>query len=297
MPPILQLMRPKQWTKNLLAAAAWIFTSGFHSGQKTVQMLLAILCLCLASSSTYALNDVLDAEADRNHPVKKNRPVASGAIKPVLALGVFVGCLVLSFVVAWLLGRNTVIGLGIFLAIHFLYNGFVKRYAAADVLFIALAFVQRAVIGALAIGVAISGWLVFVTGSLALLLAFAKRRQEFLMPDVAEAETRAALKGYSQPLLDYFVMFSAALAALSYGVYVIESETGRLHTGLILTIPFVLFGIMRYLTLVFTNGEGGEPETLLLKDRPLLICVVLYVVVAILAMTVLRIDVFASGPK
>ncbi|MBL8047706.1 MAG: UbiA prenyltransferase family protein [Chthonomonas sp.] len=290
-------MRPKQWTKNLLATAAWVFTGSFASGQKTVQMLLAFVCLCLASSATYALNDVLDAEADRNHIVKKNRPVASGEVSPMIALALFGGLLVASFGVAWILGRNTVIGLGIFLTIHFLYNGFVKRYAVADALFIALAFVQRAVIGALAISVAISGWLLFVTGSLALLLAFAKRRHEYLMPESTEAETRAALRGYSQPLLDYFVVMSATLAALSYGVYVIESATGRAHPSLILTIPFVLFGIFRYLSLVFGHDEGGEPETLLLKDKPLLVCVALYMVLAMACMKFIHIGVLMSAAK
>lgn len=258
---------------------------------------LVILALCLASSSTYALNDVLDAEADRNHPTKKDRPVASGALSPKLAIGIYVLLLIASFAIAWLINRDTVIGLGIFLAIHFLYNGFFKKVAVLDTLFISLAFVQRAALGAMAIHVKISGWLLFVSGALALLLAFAKRRHEFGLPQEADQESRVALRGYSQPLLDHFVMFSAGLSAFSYGVYAIESPTAKHYPSLILTIPVVLFGIMRYLTLVFKDDEGGEPESLLLKDKPLLGSVVVFMVLSVLCLSVIKLPFLLSASQ
>ncbi|MCE9560400.1 MAG: UbiA prenyltransferase family protein [Armatimonadetes bacterium] len=291
------MLRPKQWTKNLLALAAWVFTASYTSGPKTVQVLLAILCLCLASSATYALNDVLDAEADQNHPTKKNRPIASGEVSSKVGILIAVGCLVGAFVVAWLLGRSTVLALGFFLGIHLLYNAFLKKIAIADVLFIGIAFVQRAALGAIAINVKISAWLLFVTGTLALLIGFAKRRQEFSIPDIQEAETRIALKGYSQPLLDYLVVFSATLATLSYGIYVIESDTARAHPSLILTAPFVIFGILRYLSLVFGRNEGGEPESLILKDIPLLVTIALFGVMSVACLSGLSLPFLLSPSK
>jgi len=280
----LRLLRPKQWSKNLLVFAALLFTGNLHDPQGLTLAGLAFLAMCLASSGVYIGNDVADADRDRAHPRKRGRPIAAGLVSPVAALVASSALIVASLCIAETLNRlslATVVG---YLLMQVLYNFWLKRTAVADVFCIAVGFVLRAVLGAAALGVSISGWLLFCTGSLALMLGFAKRRQEFLAQG-SEALSRESLASYSKEALDSLVLVFSATSILCYGIYCLESPTAKRYPGLVLTALFVAYGISRYLWLVFAQNEGEEPETLLFKDLHLLASVVLFIFAAAAAVS------------
>lgn len=275
----LRLLRPKQWTKNLLVYAAAIFTGSF-SREALVTSSLAFAAMCLAASGTYALNDAVDARRDREHPKKKLRPVASGAVPlgGAVALGaVLVGA---SLALAYAVQPMCAVVVGAYLAIQGLYNLGIKRAPITDVFFIALGFVLRAVLGGIALNVAISGWLLFCTMSLALTLGFSKRRAEYLRSQKEGFDARESLAHYSQPLLDYCVAIFAAASILSFGVYSIESDTAKAHPALMGTTLFVAYGVTRYLYRVFHDDVGEEPESMLLTDPHLAFSVIGFIAAA-----------------
>lgn len=263
---ILRLMRPKQWTKNLLVFAALIFTGGYRDQKQVIAVLLTFVAMCLVSSSTYALNDVADAKRDRLHPKKKDRPVASGQVSVTGAVALAIVLLAAGLALAWWVQMAVLIGAAIYLGIQAIYNVGFKSLPVLDVFTLSSGFVLRAIIGAAAINVQVSVWLLLCTGALALLLGFAKRRSEFVLMGDDRGQSRPALHGYSIRALDGLVLISGCCAAITFGMYVVESETAKKFPALILTAPIVLFGIYRYLFLVFSNDEGGEPENLVFGD-------------------------------
>jgi 4-hydroxybenzoate polyprenyltransferase len=279
----LRLLRPKQWAKNLLVFAALIFTGRFSDSSDVVAALLAFAALCFISSATYVVNDILDIDKDRAHPVKRNRPLASGAIGVGVAWGLAAACLILGIVVGFLIRPTFLYGITVYLALQFAYNLFAKRVPILDVFVIGIGFVLRAALGAVAIQVGMSAWLLFCTGVLALLIGFGKRRHEFLLDGHDAGASRPALTGYTLSLLDNMVVFSAALAGLSYGVYAIQSQTGQTYPALVLTIPFVIYGVARYMFLIFAKGDGGEPENIVLRDPHMIATLVLFVGAAVYA--------------
>lgn len=291
----IRLLRPKQWTKNLLVFAALIFTHSYSDTDLVSLTLLAFASMCLASSAVYTLNDVIDAERDRNHPRKKHRPVASGAIRPALASVIGLLCLGGGVALALQVNVSFLLGVAVYLMVQVLYSLGLKAVPILDVFIVATGFVLRAVLGALAIEVGISGWLLLCTGLLALMLGFAKRRHEFMSQGEGRGDSRPALLGYTQAALDALVVFSSAGAALAYGVYAIESDTAKKYPALVLTLPAVLYGVMRYLFLVFGRQEGGEPENLVFGDLHMIVCVIAFVCLALLAMSGYRIG-FIQGP-
>lgn len=278
------LLRPKQWTKNFLVFAAALFTGTF-----TLEALrlsgLAFVAMCLASSATYVFNDLRDAERDQRHPKKRHRPLASGAVTPLTAGVLGLLALAGSIAVAWVLGHGAMLAIAGYLALQLVYNLGLKSVPITDVFIIALGFVIRAVLGALAMGVMISGWLFFCTMFLALMLGFSKRRDEFMRMGEFGPGSRSSLQHYSQPVLDLMVGLFAAASMLSYGIYSIESQTAKAHPSLIITALFVTYGICRYLYLVFHDSQGEEPETILLSDPHIIISVAGFIVTAGLAVT------------
>ncbi|MBN9503861.1 MAG: hypothetical protein BGO01_07125 [Armatimonadetes bacterium 55-13] len=282
------LLRPKQWTKNLLVFAALLFVGAFRDVAMVQLSVLAFIAMCLASSTVYVFNDLRDIERDRKHPRKCKRPLAAGLVKPSVAVVIGIVCLVSSLLLAWYVGRAALGIIAIYLVIQGLYNNWLKNVAVADVFCIGLGFVLRAVLGAAALRVEISGWLLFCTGALALMLGFSKRRNEFItMGD--GGETRESLSDYTRPALDALVSIFACGAAICYGIYSLESPTARKYPGLILTSLFVFYGIARYVLIVFSKNEGGEPETLLYKDPHILMSVILFILTSILALSGFRI--------
>lgn len=283
--PAIKLLRPKQWTKNLLVFAALIFAHEFNNQMSVQLAVIAFFALCMFSSSVYALNDVLDAERDRAHPTKRNRPIASGALSQTAGLVISMVVLLIGTLLGAFVSPQFLIGLFGYLVLQLLYNFWLKRVPVVDVMVISSGFVLRAALGAIAIEAFISGWLLFCTGMLALLLGSAKRRHEFHLQGDGRGASRAALLGYTAQSLDAMVVFSAGVSAIAYGVYAIESETANAYPALIVTVPFVVFGVLRYLFLTFAKEEGGEPENILLTDWQTIAAVILFIAAAFYALS------------
>lgn len=280
---VLKLMRPKQWTKNLLVFAALLVTHSYSSPEKVRMALLAFAAMCLAGSATYCLNDALDAEKDRRHPKKRFRPVASGAVSYATAITLSLILALGALAICWVISNAAVVVLMTYLGLQVGYNIGLKDVAVTDVFIICLGFVLRAAIGAVAISVTISGWLLFCTAALALMLGFAKRRHEYISQGEAAHESRASLAHYSRSALDHLVGVSAGGAAVCYAVYSVDSQTASQYPALILTSLPVVYGIARYTLLVFANEEGGEPENLLFADPHLILSILLFVALLLLA--------------
>jgi 4-hydroxybenzoate polyprenyltransferase len=277
-------LRPNQWTKNLLVFAALIFAVRLFDVTAVVRSVEAFAIFCALSSAVYLLNDVVDRRIDRQHPLKSQRPIAAGEISVRMALGtaaVF-ACLALggAFLMAWQFGA---IAAG-YLALMALYSGPLKHVVILDVLAIAIGFVLRAAAGAAALHVEISHWLLACTILLALFISLAKRRHELVLLGEGATSHRPILGEYTPYLLDQMIAVVAASTLIAYIFYTVSPETIQKFgtTRLDLTIPFPLYGIFRYLYLVHRREGGGSPADLLLNDRPLLICVSLWVAAVVL---------------
>ena len=276
----IQLARPRQWTKNLAVFAAVIFSGRLFDIRLLGLTCLAFVCFCLVSCSVYALNDVLDAERDREHPVKRERPVASGRMSPSAALAESATLFVTGGALSLVIGPHFAIVLGGFVVLQLLYGFALKNVLIVDMLVIAAGFVLRAVGGAQAIAVPVSPWLILCTGLLALFLAAAKRRHEIVLLRGQSAVHRPVLSEYSAELLDSFMVTLSAATISSYALYTFF-EGRAPHYLLMLTIPFVIYGVLRYQFLVLRKEGGGQPEEVLLGDGPILADILLWVASAI----------------
>ena len=277
---LLRLLRVKQWTKNAVVFAAFVFALGDRQQDLAAwelwKVCLAALAFSLVSSAVYVLNDLHDAPQDRLHPIKKNRPIAAGEAGPVLALGWAAALLAVGLAGAWRLGPGLLAVLGSYLALQIVYTLGLKRLALVDVIVISMGFVLRALAGAVAIHVRISPWLLVCAMLLALFLGLCKRRHEKV--NLAGQGTRAALDGYDERLLDLLIAMTGAAALVCYSIYTLWPETvakfGTPWLGA--TIPFVVFGLFRYMDLVYRQDKGDRPEHILLTDVPLMADVALY---------------------
>lgn len=277
MPDWLRLARPKQWAKNLLLLAAVLFSGRFRDLGALALAGLAFAAFTLLSASVYAFNDLRDAEEDRRHPLKKHRPVASGRISPgtaALLAGLWGGLG---------LGLSTQLGLPFlllalgYLALSTLYSQWTKHQVVLDVLSVAAGFVIRAAAGGFAVQVRISAWLLVCTTLLALFLGLVKRRAELAQAGASGGKQRRILEHYSLPLLDQMISVVAGATVVAYLSYTATVHTGGRGPWMMLTIPFVLYGIFRYLYLAHQKGLGAAPEQVLLGDRALQIDLLLYV--------------------
>ena len=274
---MLVALRPRQWSKNLLLFAGLVFAEKLGDAHRWLEATTAFVVFCAASSASYLVNDILDAAADRAHPVKRNRPLARGELAAGTALalaGVLaVGALVLSAVLDWWLLLYT----AGFLALQAAYSLQLKHVVLIDVMAIGGLFVIRAAAGAQAVHVPISPWLLVCTALLALFLAFAKRRGELVLVGAEAAPGRRVLEGYSLALVDQLVAVVAASAVIAYSLYTFTAHDSK---AMMATIPFVLFGIFRYLLLIHRQDAGEEPENVLLSDAPILLTVTGWAVTA-----------------
>ncbi|MBI2964441.1 MAG: decaprenyl-phosphate phosphoribosyltransferase [Deltaproteobacteria bacterium] len=280
---VLRLLRPAQWVKNLLVFAALIFSKHLFVAESAGRAAVAFAAFCLLASAGYVLNDLQDAERDRRHPAKRLRPVASGRIAAGTAGALGAGLATVALALAAALGRDfTEVALA-YVALQVAYSFALKDLVILDVMAIAAGFVLRAAAGGVAIAVEVSPWLMICTFLLALFLGFSKRRHEVLLLEGNAAEHRASLREYSPYFLDQMISVVTASTVLAYAVYTVSPEVReKLHTdALHLTIPFVLYGIFRYLYLVHQREGGGNPTRELLTDRPLWVNVALWIGTAI----------------
>jgi 4-hydroxybenzoate polyprenyltransferase len=272
-------LRPHQWTKNLLVFAGLLFGQRLLDADAVARSLGAFAVFCALSSAVYLFNDIADRDADRRHPLKARRPIASGALSVSAALAAALALTLVALAVAFgYLGRNFGLVAAAYLALQGFYSTWLKQVVIIDVLTIAAGFVLRAAAGAVAINVPMSHWLLVVTVLLALFLALSKRRHEIVLLADGATSHRSILGEYNPYLLDQMISVVTSSTLVAYAFYTISPETEqRFHTGLLgLTLPFPLYGIFRYLYLVHRKDLGGSPSDLLLADRPLLVCVALW---------------------
>jgi 4-hydroxybenzoate polyprenyltransferase len=283
---LLVSLRPEQWTKNLLVLAGVVFGGRLLEPPVVAIALEAFAIFCALSGAVYLFNDVADREADRNHPLKRERPIASGQLSTTSAVtaGVVLG--VAGMATAFSIGTQFAIVAAAYLAVQILYSFGLKHVVIVDVLMIAAGFVLRAIAGAVAVDVPIGHWLLVCTTLLALFLALSKRRHELTLLAERATDHRRILEEYSPYLLDQMIGVVTSSTLIAYTVYATSSDTAvRLGTAKLgLTIPFVLYGIFRYLYLVHQKRGGGSPATMLLTDRPLLGCVALWAASVIVLM-------------
>jgi 4-hydroxybenzoate polyprenyltransferase len=282
---MLRLLRPRQWIKNLLLFAALVFARELFHVHSLLLACFAFASFCMASSSVYAVNDLLDVERDRLHPEKRFRPIASGEVSTgvagLIAAVLTAGALASAFAINVDFGAAVVIYLGL----SHLYSLAGKNVVILDVLFVASGFVIRAVAGAVAIEVPYSAWFVLCTLFLAMFIAFSKRRAEMIAIGARAEQARPALAHYTEGSLAAFTATSMAAAVISYSLYVqdILHEVGRERLLLAFTVPFVIFVIFRYQLLVERGVLGEKPEEAVLRDRPLALSILGFGLVALAA--------------
>lgn len=283
---VIALVRPRQWTKNLAVFAALIFSGSLFDAELALRVLVAFVALDLLSGGHYALNDAMDAVRDREHPIKRTRPVASGRITVAHAYAIGAAMIAAGLALSLPLGLPFLAAVLSYLAMQLLYGVWLKHVAIVDMLVIAMGFVVRAVAGALVIDVEVSPWLVVCTGLLALFLATAKRRHELLLLRENSRAHRPVLAEYSAELLDSFMVTLSAATITTYALYTFFEQRSPGYT-MMFTIPFVIYGVLRYQSIVLTGRDGGRPEEVLLSDRPILVTVVLWAAAAVFVLYVL----------
>ncbi len=281
---LIKLARPAQWLKNGVVLAALIFGSNIANLQHVTISILAAAVFCLLSSAIYSLNDLVDREKDRQHPIKRNRPLASGKISTGAAIGMIVALSVVGLAVAWKINFQFFIVAAAFMALNFTYSLKLKNMVIVDVMCIAIGFVMRAYAGAVAIDVPASKWLMINALLLALFLGFGKRRHELVMLEDGATAHRQSLERYSPYLLDQLIGVVTAAVVVMYMLYTFSTEVStKLGTeNLFLTIPFVVYGIFRYLYLIHKEEKGGSPTRTMIEDTPLLVTVILWLVTVLI---------------
>lgn len=274
---ILKTMRPRQWTKNIFVLAALVFDLKLRDPESILRSLAGLLLFCLFSSIVYIINDIADVDADRKHPVKRNRPIASGKLPIPVAYGAAVVLLVFTIGISyWLSFGFFIIGTAYFL-INLAYSKWLKHIVLVDVLILASGFLLRVAAGVSLISVQrFSPWLYVVMTLLALYIGFGKRRSELAMLTTDANSTRRVLDGYTIPFLDQLITIVSSATIISYSLYTFSAPNVPENHTMMLTIPFVVYAIFRYLYLVQVRQQGGAPEEVVLSDRPLQAAFVLW---------------------
>jgi len=296
---LLVSLRPKQWTKNLLLFAGLLFTLDQpprvpHPVQNAA---LGFLLFSLLSSVVYLVNDLADRESDRNHPKKCRRPIAAGELSPTLAMAAAITLGIVSLSAAFKLSVSFGWVAVVYFLITLAYSFRLKHVVILDVLTLAAGFVLRAIAGAFVINVHISDWLILCTLMLALFLGLSKRRAELIaIQETGTVGTRRILDEYSPAMLDQMIVIVTSACLMSYALYTVNSETAHAHRFLMATIPFVIYGIFRYLYLMHRHSLGESPDAVLLEDRPMLVNALLWGFATALIVLNVPIKLFALLP-
>lgn len=278
MRPLLRALRPAQWTKNLFVLAPLVFARGLLEGDLIVRSLMAFAAFCAAASAVYLLNDLRDRDADRQHPLKKNRPIASGALSAgtaSAAAGVLAAAALAS---GALLGWHFALVVAVYLLLNIGYSMGLKRVVILDVMIVGMGFVLRVLAGGVAVDVALSRWLLLCTIFVSLFLVLSKRRHELVLLADEAARQRLVLEHYSATFLDQMINVVTASTVVSYALYAVAPETEQKYDTnyLVYTIPLVLFGIFRYLYLTYQSRNPRNPTEAMLRDAPFLINLALW---------------------
>jgi 4-hydroxybenzoate polyprenyltransferase len=276
---LIVLARPWQWVKNGLVLAALVFSHRLFHPHDALLAALALTAFCALSSFAYVLNDIADREADRLNPEKRDRPLACGELTVGQAAWFAIALGATAVLLSIALGLSFLGIAALYVALQFGYSLWAKQYVVLDVIAVAIGFMLRAFAGGVAIDVEVSPWLVFITFALAMLLVLARRRHELVAMGEGAIAYRGVLAQYSIRLLDQMLAIVAGATLISYMIYTasaqVEAKLGTRY--LYLTVPLVAFGILRYLYLIDARNEGGDPARLLLRDRPLLLTVLLWI--------------------
>jgi 4-hydroxybenzoate polyprenyltransferase len=277
--PLFLSLRPKQWTKNLFVFAGIIFALKFFEIYFLLKVSGAFIIFCFLSSSVYLINDVKDIESDRRHPLKKFRPIAAGKLSITGAIGAAVALSLLALTAAFYLNFSFALVALSYFALMLFYTFCLKEMVLLDVFSIAAGFVLRAVAGVVVISIELSPWLIICTILLALFIALGKRRHELITLLDKAGEHRKILDEYNPLLLDQLISAVAGSTVMAYALYTLWPETvAKFQThNLVYTVPFVLYGIFRYLYLIYQKEKGGKPEEILLTDIPLIIDLLLWI--------------------
>jgi 4-hydroxybenzoate polyprenyltransferase len=274
---LIRAMRPRQWVKNILIFIPIVFDRQLAHPEPLLRVTVASILFCLAASSIYLLNDVVDVERDRLHPKKRFRPVASGQLPIRLALILATVCPIIAVGVALAYSVPLAVVLIVYLVKQIAYSFYLKNVVLIDVLTLAAGYILRVVAGAVVISVTnFSPWLYVCIGMLSLFLAVGKRRQELILLGDGAPDVRATYKDYNMALLDDMLRMVTTGSIITYTLYTVEARTNLGGAAMLLTLPFAVYGIFRYLYLMHVKGEGGAPDELLFKDKPLLIIAVLF---------------------
>lgn len=275
---LLRTLRPTQWAKNVFVLAPLFLSQKLDEPEAVKGSLLAFFAFCLASSAVYIINDIRDREEDRQHPTKRKRPIASGELSVSAAAIAAVVLLAGTLAIGMRLGTLFIAIVGAYVALNFLYSSWLKRIVILDVMILSMGFVLRVAGGAAAIQVEISAWLFLCTIFVALFLAFSKRRHELVLMEADAAKQRQVLEHYSPTFLDQMINVVTASTVISYALYATAPETvEKIGTNnMVLTVPFVLFGIFRYLYLMYQTTDEKSPTDALLHDVPFMLNVAVW---------------------
>lgn len=276
---LIRTMRPRQWTKNVLIYAGLVFDQQLFIPDAFLRVTLSYVLLCLVASTIYIINDLVDIERDRQHPTKRNRPIPSGQLPVSLAIAAAIILPIIALGTSALYSTNFTIILVLYFVLHVLYSFVLKNIVIIDIMAITAGFVLRVAAGVVVVEVAnFSPWLYACSALLALFLAIGKRRQELIMLADNAENFRATYKSYNLTLLDEMLRLVTISTFITYLLYTVEAQTilvANTNAALI-TVPFVLYAIFRYMYLIYVKGEGSAPDEVLLKDYPLLISILLW---------------------
>jgi len=285
-PALVRLMRPRQWAKNLFVLAGLVFGEREVGGERVqtlfmhdtvIRALIAFVAFSLLSGAVYVLNDLRDVEQDRLHPVKRSRPLAAGEVSPWLATVTGLVLLLAGLAVSWHLSLGMVRVAAVYLALNLVYTYWWKHVVLLDIFCVASGFVLRVIAGVVAVQAITGPWILACTLFLSLLISLGKRRSEVILLGNGATGHRRTLGHYPLPFLDVLIILTSAMTVLAYALFTIESKRTIWLTA---TVPFVLYGVFRYLYLLYVVRSTESPEALILKDRPLLISGVLWAILA-----------------
>jgi len=280
---VVGLLRCRQWIKNGFVFAGMLFGGRFGSLDSWVRVTTTFVLFSLVASATYINNDLTDCEADRRHPMKRLRPIASGEVSPSTARVVQLLLLVVGITGAALLDRRVLVVVAAYFALNLAYSAFLKHQVVIDVMVIAVGFVMRVLAGCYAVRVEPSVWILLCTFLLALYLGFGKRRHELLLVDAGMVGHREVLGQYSIKMLDQMIVVVSALTVTSYIMFTVWPDTVSRHgtTNLVYTVPFVLYGLFRYDFLIYQAEDSGNPTDAMLTDRPLLMTLIAWALTSV----------------